>query len=185
MKTLKLLVTVLLIISFQSINAQKTLPELVGKTSKKGKIILTGFTKIETGKLTFSENSVSFTDTENNLQTIPYEQISYVRYTNGNRKFFGTMVGAVSGTLGGFLGVATYKTYYTEGDYLVYGNNATTKDYIVSTSVGLVMGSVIGFGIGCLIPKWETTLTDDKNKLSINYYVSPEGFYGLTCSLKF
>ena len=66
-------------------------------------------TKTETGRLTFSDHSVSFIDADKNRQTISFEQINYLRYTKGNHKFFGMMAGAISGTLSGFLVATTLK----------------------------------------------------------------------------
>ncbi|QGY45430.1 hypothetical protein GM418_17650 [Maribellus comscasis] len=172
--------------SQHSVWGQNISPDLIGQFSKKGKIILNDYTKIETSKILFDNNAILYTDSNKQEKSIPYDQINYIRYTKGNRKFFGMAIGAISGSLSGFLGSISYKTYYMEGDNLIYGNNATSKDVIIATSAGLAIGSAIGFSIGWVIPKWHTTLINQKNDaLSFGYNIEQKKYYGINCTLNF
>ncbi|TKG96109.1 hypothetical protein EYV94_07440 [Puteibacter caeruleilacunae] len=158
--------------------SQEIPQDLKGESFKKAKIVLNDYTKIETGKIWFEDNSVYYFDVYGTQKILAAKNINYIRYAHGNQKFLGLKIGAIAGTLSGLVSTVNYRDYY--------GEPASLETIISWTTGALVIGSAIGFGIGSLIPKWKTTIIKDEDyETHLDIRFTPLALNGVGCSLTY
>lgn len=126
---MKLTLLILIVIIFNSIN-------ILSNEIYEGKLFLKNSIIIEAEQITISNDTIFYKDLESsNRYNIATNELNKLEVLEGNYKTLGLISG-------GFIGFTTY--YLLSNNNLISYNGFDTKDAVVCSVFGLVLGGIIG-----------------------------------------